>query len=174
MCCPAFSPLLLSLLALCVHVCRWGSTFSNKFFLEKRFVVKHIHNKHAAKLDEQRDAIRDELYWQAYEAAKKAQHAAARAAAKERDAAAVAAASAAQAATAEGHFGGEGEWQVRCLTQQLGALAGVLADAMNTCGCFCWSRGALIARWHSHTAAPCLRCVSQAHLQRCGCQPLLC
>jgi hypothetical protein len=44
---------------MCVHaswatshpVCRWGSSFSNKYFLEKRFVVKHILNKHQDKLD---------------------------------------------------------------------------------------------------------------------------
>jgi hypothetical protein len=35
--------------------------------LEKRFVVKHIHNKHGGKLDEQRAAIREELFWEAYE-----------------------------------------------------------------------------------------------------------
>jgi hypothetical protein len=42
-------------LSLCYHralSCRWGSSFSNKFFLEKRFVVKHILNKHQEKLDE--------------------------------------------------------------------------------------------------------------------------
>lgn len=36
----------------CVCFCRWGSSFSNKFFLEKRFVVKHILNKHQEKLEE--------------------------------------------------------------------------------------------------------------------------
>jgi hypothetical protein len=95
---------------------RWGSSFSNKFFLEKRFVVKHIHNKHGHKLDEQRDVIRDELYWLAYESANKAKHAAARAEAKQREAAA-APGRAAAGGDADAHMaeagGHGGEWQVR-------------------------------------------------------------
>jgi hypothetical protein len=78
-------------------------------------VVKHIHNKHGHKLDEQRDVIRDDLYWLAYEAANKAKHAAARAEAKQREAAARPGAAAggdadAHMAEAAGHGG---EWQVR-------------------------------------------------------------
>lgn len=38
-------------------VCRWGSTFSSKYFLEKRFVVKHILNKHQDKLDAHKYAV---------------------------------------------------------------------------------------------------------------------
>jgi hypothetical protein len=96
-------------------LCRWGSSFSNKFFLEKRFVVKHIYNKHGHKLDEQREVIRDELYWLAYEAANKAKHAAARAEAKHREAAART--GAASGADGDAHMaeaaGHGGEWQVR-------------------------------------------------------------
>jgi hypothetical protein len=79
---------------------RWGSSFSNKYFLEKRFVVKHIFNKHQQRLDEQRDVIRDELYWLAYEMAKKSQHAATRTAEKQKEKEAAAAAVAAAAGDA--------------------------------------------------------------------------
>lgn len=51
-------------------MCRWGSSFSSKYFLEKRFVVKHILNKHQDKLDEHKEVIRADLYWERYEAAK--------------------------------------------------------------------------------------------------------
>jgi hypothetical protein len=78
-------------------------------------VVKHIHNKHGHKLDEQREVIRDELYWLAYEAANKAKHAAARAEAKQREAAARPGAAA--GADGDAHMaeaaGLGGEWQVR-------------------------------------------------------------
>ena len=30
---------------------RWGNKLSSKFFLEKKFVVKHIYNKHPEKVD---------------------------------------------------------------------------------------------------------------------------
>ncbi|WIA09843.1 hypothetical protein OEZ85_010057 [Tetradesmus obliquus] len=92
---------------------KWGSTFSNKFFLEKRFVVKHIENKHGHKLDEQRDVIRDDLYWLAYEAANKAKHAAARAEAKQRESAArVGAAAGAEPDAHMAEAGGHGgDWQ---------------------------------------------------------------
>ncbi|KAF6250875.1 hypothetical protein COO60DRAFT_1629284 [Scenedesmus sp. NREL 46B-D3] len=95
---------------------KWGSSFSNKFFLEKRFVVKHIQNKHGHKLDEQREVIRDELYWLAYEAANKAKHAAARAEAKQREA--VARPGAAAGGGGDAHMaeaaGAGGEWQEGC------------------------------------------------------------
>lgn len=37
---------------------RWGNHLSNKFFLEKKFVVKHITNKHAEKVEEARKEVR--------------------------------------------------------------------------------------------------------------------
>lgn len=80
-------------------------------------MVKHIYNKHEAKLDEQREVIRDELYWLAYETANKVKHAAARAEAKQREAArAGAAAAPAGGEGGDTHMaeaaGGGGEWHV--------------------------------------------------------------
>lgn len=92
--------------------CRWGSSFSSKFFLEKRFVVKHILNKHHDKLDEHKNVIRDDLYWERYEQAKLAAHEALRKVAKEREAA-TAAAAASQAGADMGEAAAE--WQVRPL-----------------------------------------------------------
>jgi hypothetical protein len=40
-------------------MCRWGSTLSNKFFLDKKFVLKHIRNKHQEKVAEAREKVRD-------------------------------------------------------------------------------------------------------------------
>jgi hypothetical protein len=37
---------------------RWGNHLSNKFFLEKKFVVKHITNKHPEKVEEARKEVR--------------------------------------------------------------------------------------------------------------------
>ncbi|KAF8055817.1 hypothetical protein HT031_006592 [Scenedesmus sp. PABB004] len=85
---------------------KWGSTFSNKYFLEKRFVVKHVYNKHGGRLDEQRDVIRDDLFWRAYEADNRARHAAARAAAQARDAARAGDVAMADAEWQEGYEGG--------------------------------------------------------------------
>lgn len=78
-------------------------------------MVKHIENKHGHKLDEQRDVIRDDLYWLAYEAANKAKHAAARAEAKQRESAArVGAAAGAEPDAHMAEAGGHGgDWQVR-------------------------------------------------------------
>lgn len=36
---------------------RWGSTLSPKFFLEKRFVVKHVRTKHAERLAEEQSKV---------------------------------------------------------------------------------------------------------------------
>ena len=73
-------------------------------------MVKHILNKHGEKLEEHKNVIRDDLYWERYEQAKLAAHDAQRKAAKEREAAAAAA-----AATHAGADMGEAaaEWQVR-------------------------------------------------------------
>jgi len=57
-------------------------------------VVKHILNKHGEKLEQHKDAIRDELYWERYEQSKLAAREAQRKAAKEREAAAAAVAAA--------------------------------------------------------------------------------
>lgn len=86
--------------------CRWGSTFSNKFFLEKRFVVKHIFNKHQTRLDEQRDVIRDDLYWLAYEKANKAKHVAERELIKQQEAQRASAAVVASAADTQAEVAG--------------------------------------------------------------------
>lgn len=56
--------------------------------------MKHILNKHGEKLDQHKDAVRDELYWERYEQSKLAAREAQRKAAKEREAAAAAVAAA--------------------------------------------------------------------------------
>lgn len=40
---------------------KWGNKLSSKFFLEKKFVVKHIRNKHAEKLEVAKAEIMDEI-----------------------------------------------------------------------------------------------------------------
>lgn len=57
--------------------------------------MKHIYNKHQQRLEEQRDVIRDELYWLAYEKANKTKHAAERELIKQQEAERAAAAVAA-------------------------------------------------------------------------------
>lgn len=107
-------------------VCRWGSSFSNKFFLEKRFVVKHIYNKHQQRLEEQRDVIRDELYWLAYEKANKAKHAAEREIIKQQEADRVAATTAAaSAAGADAQMSDPAavEWHVSTSLLVVGSMA---------------------------------------------------
>eukprot|EP00877_Chromochloris_zofingiensis_P008676 jgi/Chrzof1/4061/Cz13g18260.t1 len=52
---------------------RWGSTLSPKFFLEKRFVVKHVRTKHAERLAEEQSKIQDELYWWAFQSTMEAE-----------------------------------------------------------------------------------------------------
>lgn len=47
--------------------------------------MKHVYNKHQQRLDEQRDVIRDDLYWLAYEQANKAKHTADRELSKQQE-----------------------------------------------------------------------------------------
>ena len=37
---------------------KWGSRVSQKLFMDKEYVVKHIRNKHKDKIDEQKQAVR--------------------------------------------------------------------------------------------------------------------
>lgn len=42
---------------------KWGNKLSNKLFVAREFVVKHIRNKHGHVLDAERDKVQDAIYW---------------------------------------------------------------------------------------------------------------
>lgn len=49
---------------------KWGNKLSNKLFVAKEFVVKHIKNKHAHVLDAEREKITESIYRENYIASK--------------------------------------------------------------------------------------------------------
>lgn len=53
----------------CIHIrCRWGCTLSNKLFVGKEYVLKHIRSKHPERFAEERDRVLDEVYWDNFKA----------------------------------------------------------------------------------------------------------
>eukprot|EP00887_Chlorella_sp_A99_P001351 scaffold14.g1351.t1 len=49
---------------------KWGNKLSTKLFMGKEFVVKHIRNKHAHRVEEERDRLQDQVYWENFRAFK--------------------------------------------------------------------------------------------------------
>lgn len=42
---------------------RWGCTLSNKLFVGREYVLKHIRTKHPERFAEEREKVLDEVYW---------------------------------------------------------------------------------------------------------------
>ena len=47
----------------CTLTRRWGNKLSEKLFVDRKFVVKHICSKHHHVLQAERDKIQDEIYY---------------------------------------------------------------------------------------------------------------
>ncbi len=48
---------------ICEGETKWANRLSDKKFIEKRFVLKHIRNKHAGAVDAELERIREGLYF---------------------------------------------------------------------------------------------------------------
>ena len=46
-----------------LNLCRWGNKLSNKMFKGREYVLKHIRLKHAARVEQERDRLFDEAWF---------------------------------------------------------------------------------------------------------------